>query len=63
MKNRTFVYALVCETYDEGQNRNDFIIGVYSSEIKANDNLREVERQAREDGQDLSYRVDKFEVL
>ena len=63
MKKHNLVYALVCETYDENQNRIDFIVGIYASEIKANDNLRQVEQEAKEDGQDLYYRIDKYEVI
>jgi len=58
------VYLLVCISYNEiTQEDNEFILGAYSTQQKANIEKDEVEKQAQEQNQDLQYRVDEYIVI
>lgn len=58
------IYILSCITFNDfTQEDNSFILGVYASQKRANEEKEVVTRQAEEEGQDLRYEISDYIVI
>lgn len=61
---KKYVYQVVCLTADEyGNFTQEFVLGTYINEFRANNIKDECERQAIEDMQSLEYMIHKYPIL
>lgn len=62
--NKKRIYQIICITEDEyGNFCNEFLLGTYATQERANEEMNILIAQAEEDNQALEYRIDEHIVI